>query len=317
MKTMLLRLSLAVSVALMALIGTAVFAQDEPQPVFGAINIIVPDLWITPAGGGDETRLIERSILDPGETLRTDEEGVALVTWFYDGTESALGQDSSLTLNAFSGDADEAFVIDATLNYGHLVTGIGNVVTEVAAGGEMTVETPAFTVRPLGGEFELWVTQEGATTLIVTFGRVEVLVGDAAPFPVEESQYLVGAPGVAEVLSTDGVTPNLGGLCTATTPTNLNVRLAPNQDSRRLGGVPEGQVFWVRSSTEGDLWLQVFFQTEPEDEEGRNYGWIYGPAVELNADSCSVILRSALDGRLFGGPGVDEPGAAESDPLTQ
>jgi mannose-6-phosphate isomerase-like protein (cupin superfamily) len=300
---------------LVGVAGSTALAQD--QPVLGAINIIVPDVWITPAEGGDEVLLSEASSLDPGEVLRTDETGVALVTWFYDGTESAVGQDSSLKLNAFSGDASGAFVIDAELSYGHLTSELGGVAADVSEGGQMTIATPQFVVHPLRGEFELWVTQEGETTLIVTEGRVEVLVGDAEPFPVDANQYLVGAPGEAQELSSDGITPNLTGVCTATTPTNLNVRLAPSEDSRRLGGAETGQVFWVRSSTEGNLWLQVYFQTPPEDEEGHNYGWIYGPAVQLDPDNCSVILRAALDGHLFGGPGVDKGlgTAGESEPI--
>ncbi|RPI94611.1 MAG: hypothetical protein EHM39_12185 [Chloroflexi bacterium] len=199
---------------------------------------------------------------------------------------------------------DDAFAVDVALDAGHLVTAFGG-----APGGEsgsaMTIATPAFTVHPLGSEFELWVTESGETTLVVTWGSVEVLVGDEAPFPVDANHYLVGAPGIAQVLSTDGVTPSLTGVCTATTPTNLNVRLAPNEDSRRLGGTLAGQAFWVRSSTEGNLWLQVYFQTDALDEEARNLGWIYGPAVQLDPENCGTILRSALDGRLFGGPGID------------
>ena len=40
--------------------------------------------------------------------------------------------------------------------------------------GAMTVETPAFTVHALRGQFELHVDDMGETTLIVTEGRVEV-----------------------------------------------------------------------------------------------------------------------------------------------
>jgi hypothetical protein len=318
MKIRLLSLGLVFSLLLVGVAGTSVWAQDEPvQPVLGAINIIVPEVSVIPADGGDAVALSEASSLDPGETLRTDAAGVALVSWFYDGTESALGQGSSLTLDDFNGDANSAFVIDATLNVGHLTSQLGTVASATSAGGEMKITTPAYTVHPLSGEFELWVTDAGDTTLIVTLGRVEVLAGDAA-YTVDANQSLVGAPGMAETLSDDGITPNLTGVCTATTPTNLNIRLAPNEDSRRLGGAEAGQVFWVRSSTEGNLWLQVYYQTAADDAEARNYGWIYGPAVQLDPDNCGTILRAALDAHLFGGPGVDKAVglAGESEPIS-
>jgi hypothetical protein len=316
MKSQLLRLSFVLMILMVGLAGTA-RAQDEPQPILGALNIIEPDLFITPAGGGEETRLIAESIFDPGETLRSDDQGVALITWFYDGTESALGQNSQLTLNAFSGDSVGDYVIDLELHSGRLVSSLGGVAADVSQNGKMTVKTPAFTVQAVRGQFDVWVSDSGETTLVVTQGSAEVLVGDAAAVSVDENQFVVGA-GTAQAVTDDGVTPNLTGVCTATAPANLNVRLAPSQDTRRLGGMAAGQVFWVRAATEGNLWLQVFYQTAPEDEEGRNYGWVYGPAVDLNPDTCGTILRAPLDAALFGGEGADEPGGAEgeSDPLT-
>jgi len=282
----------------------------------GAINIIVPEVYATRAGEA-ESRLIEESVMQPGETLRTDEAGVALITWFYDGTETLLGQNTSLTLNNFSGEAQGEFAVELSLDSGHVVSGLG-VVAANSTQGTWTLKTPAFTVKLLRGQFEVTVAEDGTTTLIVTEGRVEVLAGDAEAFPVDANQFLVGAPGTAQNVSEDGVAPSasLSGLCTATAPTNLNVRLSPNQDSRKLGGVQTGQVFWVRASTEGNLWLQVYFQTPADDEEAHNYAWVYGPAVDLNPDTCGTILRAALDAHLYGGAGVDHPGETESDPIS-
>jgi hypothetical protein len=75
----------------------------------------------------------------------------------------------------------------------------------------------------------------------------------------------------------------------------------------------------VRASTEGNLWLQVYYETQPDDEEGHNYGWIYGPAVTLDDENCGVLLRAPLAGMLYGGMGVDEPlgEEGESEPLEE
>lgn len=313
------RLLLSVLLVMLALVSAVDRSAAQDEPVLGAINIIVADLYITPADGGEEVRLIEHSIFDPGETLRTDERGVALITWFYDGTETALGQSSRLTLNSFSGTAADTFVIDMELHEGHLAGAVGDLAADIAVDGEWLIKTPQFTVRPLRGQFEITVSADGETRLIVTEGRVEVLVGDEAPFPVDQNQYLIGAPGVAEVLTNDGITPNealAGDLCVATTPANLNIRLAPNEESRRLGWVEAGQKLWVRAETEGGLWYQVFFTTADDDEEAHNYGWVYGPAVELEG-ACDVLLRAALDGHMYGGLGVDEAlgAAGESLPI--
>jgi len=261
--------------------------------------------------------LIAPSVFSPGDTLRTDENGTALITWFYDGTESVLGPNSSLTLNDFSGEAKGAYVVNLTLHSGHLISGLGGIASDLSTGGNWTLSTPAFNVKLLRGQFAATVADSGAATLAVTDGRVEVTIGSGQPFPVDANQYLLSTDGAVKMLSDDGVTPNLTGVCTATADSDINVRLAPNQDSRRLGGVKTDQVFWVESSTEGNLWLQVYFQTAPEDEESRNYGWVYGPAVTLDESACAGLTRAPLDARIFGGPGIENAlgTAGESEPI--
>jgi hypothetical protein len=290
--------------------------DDQPlQPVFGAVNIIVPNLYMQ-APDADEAEMVSRpTIFDAGETLTTDETGVGLITFFYDGTETVLGQNSSLTLNAFSDDSQSDFVIDMTLNEGHVVSGLGAVAN--MASGDWTLETPAFTINLLRGQFEVTVGADGATRLIVLQGRVEVSVDGGEAFAVDEGQYLTGGMAEPASFSEDGITVDLDGICTATANTNLNVRLAPTEDSRKLGRAEEGQVMWVRSGTEGLLWHQVYFETAPDDEEGQNFGWVYGPATTLAEDGCDAVLRAPLDAQIFGGLGIDEsPGeAGKSDPL--
>ena len=113
---------------------------------------------------------------------------------------------------------------------------------------------------------------------MVLEGQVEIAVGDEDPVTIDANHYLLGASGEPATLSDDGVTPNFNGVCKVTADTNLNIRHFASEESRRLGGVSEGQVMWVRAATEGRLWLQVYFQTDPNDVTAHNFGWIYGPA---------------------------------------
>jgi hypothetical protein len=303
------------SIVLTALFGTAVMAQDEPPPVLGAVNIVVPELHMT-LTDGSETRLIAPSVFDPGEILTADANGVGVITWFYDGTETVVGQNSTLKLNNFSGAADGDFVVDLELSAGHVVAGLGYL-AGVSENGSWTLKTPAFTIKLLSGEIDVMVAGDGTTTLVVTEGRAEALVEGGDTFTVDENQFLVGgpsaAPGGPQALSSDGMTVNLSGVCTVSPTANLNVRLAPGEDSRRLGGAKSGQALWVRSSTEGNLWLQVYYHTAPDDEEGHNFGWIYGPAGALDAANCGAILRAPLDAVLYGGQGVDQPTGTEGE----
>jgi hypothetical protein len=316
MRATITRLSMLLALAAVLLAGTPVLAQDgEPvRTLSGAVNIIAPDIYMMETGAAEEIRIIAPTGIEPGEILRTDEFGVALVTWFFDGTETVLDAGSELALNEFSGTSSHDYVLDMELSRGHLVAGLGDV-GDLAVSRSMVLHTPAYTVRVLRGQFEIDLNYNGEPLLVVTKGQVEVAVGDEEPVTVDENHYLLGAPGEPVALSDDGVTPNLNGVCKVTADTNLNVRQAASEESRRLGGVNAGRVMWVRAATEGRLWLQVYFQTNPDDVTAHNFGWIYGPAGTLDEAACEEILRAPLDAQLYGGPGIGfgagEAGEAE------
>lgn len=304
-KSTFLSFSLVLAIIMMGIVGSVVLAQDdEPvDPVHGAVNIIIPELAMMEVGASSEISVRSATVLDVGETLRTDLTGVALITWFYDGTESVLGPGSKLTLNDLSGDQASAFVLDMSLEAGHLVSGVGYRVQD-NPDGEWVVRTPKFDFSPARGQFDLMVDEDGTTRLIVTFGYVEILTG-GDPVKVEANSFVVDG-GSPQTLSDDGFLPNFESFCSATANTNLNLRLGPNEATRRLDSVDQGQQFWVRSSTEGNVWVQVFYQTDPLDEEGRNYAWVFGPAITIDEASCGTILRAPLASVLFGGLGIDK-----------
>lgn len=314
MRMTIYRLSGVLALAAVLLAGTPILAQDgEPaRSLSGAVNIIAPDIYMMETGAAEEIRIIAPTGIEPGEILRTDEFGVALITWFFNGTETVLGAGSELVLNEFSGTSPADFVLDMELHRGHLVGGLGEM-DELEASRTWVLHTPAYDVRVLRGQFEIDLDNNGEPLLVVTEGRVEVTVGDGDLVTVDENHYLRGAAGQPAALSDDGVTPNLSGVCTATADTNLNVRQAASEESRRLGGVAEGQVLWVRAATEGNLWFQVYFQTDPNDVTAHNFGWIYGPAATLDEAACEQILRAPLDAQLYGGPGIHLGRGAEGE----
>lgn len=298
MKSLLMRMGLVV---ILALPGALALAQDD-QPVLGAVNSIVPNVYIR--GINDDVRQVfDRSNLETGEFLYTDETGVALVTWFYDGTESVVSPNTRLTVNEFSGTSEGPFVIDLDLEVGHIVSGLGS--TAAASDGAWTLATPEFTVRLLSGQLEATVDDDGVSLVVVTEGEAEVTAGEGDPVTVGANEYFSSAGGAVTTLAGDGITPTLSGACTATANTNLVVRMFPSENSQRLDGVPEGQVMWVRAGTEGNLWLQIYFQTDPLQADLHNFGWVYGPATTLDESACAQIPRAVLIGRLYGGPGVD------------
>lgn len=310
MKTVLWRLVL---ILLIALPGAQALAQDDDQePVQGAVEIIHIDLFVTEADG-TERPVLDQTSLETGETLRTDEQGVALITWFYDGTESVLNPNSSLTVNEFTGTKDDPFVLELTLDQGHMVSGLGDYAADIG-GGDWVLNTPAYAIKLLRGQIEVSVAEDGASMLYVTEGRAEVMVGDADPITVDEGQYYDGA--MVGAISEDGITPALSGVCTAVANTNLVVRMFPSENSQRLDGVTEGQELWVRAGTEGALWLQIYFETDPFQEDLHNFGWVYGPATTLDEAACDAIPRAAIVGRLYGGPGVENAEELEeTDPI--
>lgn len=304
MRTLSMRTGLIcfVVVVMLAVMSAGALAQDDDAPVLGAVNVIEPNVFVTETDG-EERPVFDLTSLESGEALRTDETGVALVTWFYDGTEVVLGANAQLTINSFSGESDTEFEIDLTLDAGHLAGGIGSVAS--ASGGTWKLSTPAFMIQVISGQFEVMVNEDGTAWLVVTKGSVELAQADDDWVTVEANHYFAG-DGV-QALSDDGVTPNVSmdGICTASASTNLVVRMFPSENSQRLDGVPEGQTLWVRAGTQGKLWLQVYFETDPVQDDLHNYGWVYGPATVMDEAACDGLPRVALVGRMYGGPGVD------------
>ncbi len=289
--------------------------EDTPAPaLLAAVNIIVPELYRTPAGEDNPTRVPAPTVLAEGDRLLTDASGVVLITWINNGTETILDSDTMLTVTRLAGvDATDAQV-EVELSAGRVIAGA----PALPEGARWHLTTPALSVTPLAGRFDITVERDGTTLLIVTTGQVEVSGPDGASHVLSENEYLSVTPGDAAIepaqLSSDGVSVSVPGVCTATAATNVNVRAAPSEESRRLGGIKAGEVLWVRAATGGNLWLNVYYEPARTAERSA-FGWIYGPAALLSAD-CGTILRAPLDAVLFDGPGImqHEDAGAEASP---
>lgn len=286
--------------------------EDTPAPaLLAAVNIIVPELYRTPAGEENPTRVPAPTVLAEGDRLLTDATGVVLITWLNNGTETILDANTTLTVTHLAGiDATDAQV-EIELSTGRVIAGA----PALAEGARWHLTTPALGITPLAGRFDITVERDGTTQLIVTAGQVEVSGADGASHILAENEYLTVTPGDAvpepAPLSSDGVSVNVEGVCTATAATNVNVRAAPSEESRRLGGVKAGEVLWVRAATGGNLWLNVYYKPARTAERSA-FGWIYGPAALLGAH-CETLLRAPLDSVLFDGPGIMQQGGGEAE----
>jgi len=306
--------ALALIMALSAAAAPRAQAQEpDAGSGVGAINIIQPEIYLTPSNG-EEGRIGMPTTIAPGERLRTNRTGVALITWLRDGTETVLGPGTEIALERFAGDREAGFDVALTHTAGQLSLGIGDL---GAAGGASVwrIATPAFEARLMQGRFELRVGADGQTTLAVIEGSADITRPGGEALRVSPHEFVTARPGEvpneAQPLSPDGVEVVLTGVCTGEARANVNVRLAPSESSRRLGGLVEGQRFWVRAATEGRLWLQIYYRTSEDDREAHNFGWVYGPIATLDEALCADLMRAPLDAQIFGGPGIGGDRAAE------
>ncbi len=304
MRQTLIRLSLVLATGVLAIAVPRARAQeDTPAPaLLAAVNIIVPELYRTSAGEDEPARIPAPTVLAEGDRLITDTSGVALITWINNGTETVVGNDTTITVTRLEGIDNTDASIEIDLTTGHLVAGMPG------SGGAVAwqLTTPALTVTLLDGRFDITVDRDGSTLIIVTAGQVQVRGASGEDVTLSANQYLHARPdGIDEPqqISQDGISVSMEGVCTATAATNVNVRIAPSEESRRLGGVKAGEVLWVRAATEGDLWLNIYY-TPGETGIRSAFGWIYGPAALLDEDDCDSVLRPPLDAVLFDGPGI-------------
>jgi tetratricopeptide (TPR) repeat protein len=134
----------------------------RPEPVAGSVVAVKVGEEINLVGTGDWYGAETRQKVLPGDVLRTNALG-QLALLFADRTQIRLGRNTTLVVKDIGGD-NARFGLDS-----------GAVWARAARGGTgVTIDTPAATAAVRGTDWSLSVAGDGATTLVVLDGQVEL-----------------------------------------------------------------------------------------------------------------------------------------------
>jgi len=126
-----------------------------------------------------------------GSIIRTGADGRATLRWA-DGTTLRVGPNSTLTIDKCRFDKRHASTLSHfTLSAGRVWV---HVVKMLSAESKFEISTPTATAGVRGTAFAMDVASDGATSVLVYDGLVEVHAGDR-PFAVKQGQALAVAKG--------------------------------------------------------------------------------------------------------------------------
>ena len=127
------------------------------------LNVAETNQWFPVTG---------RAVVASGDTIRTDAEGSAIVTWFSDGTVMEIAPNSEVRIDEFSGSTSDdtaPFRIETTVTVGRVFHGVRRLISPES---EYQVNTPSLTAAVRGTVLAVDVTSTQATLLLVTEGVV-------------------------------------------------------------------------------------------------------------------------------------------------
>ena len=256
-------------------------AQDELVATLEVFNAGVEikragtDLWLPVS--------IE-SLVGQGDSIRTDETGEALITFFNDGTFSELDPESEIVITEFVGD-DEDFSLTLEILRGITHQQFEKLLDK-NANSSYQVVTPGITMTVRGTVFAVRVEETGRSALITTDGLVS-----ANKTPVEvgfgvRAESDGALSDVVPATNFDELDAALDG-CAANKALSGDilfvVRRAPSTDSQIITTLTPDEIQEAFGVSEDEAWYRI-----PIDNPLFEYGWVSADLIELGGN-CSML----------------------------
>ncbi|MBI5931202.1 MAG: FecR domain-containing protein [Chloroflexi bacterium] len=161
-------------------------ALQELPNLAAVLEVTTDGVEILPNGTNQWIEISGRSVVSAGDSIRTDNTGVAFLVWFEDGTLVEIEPNSQLYINEFKGTtADSLFSIEVTLVVGRIFNTVNHLVDP---NSRYSINTPTMQTSVRGTVFGVDVSPSLETTLAVTQGAVAVTQGTPASVLLEVNE---------------------------------------------------------------------------------------------------------------------------------
>ncbi len=226
------------------------------------------------------------AIVGVGDTIRTDATGKARITFFSDGVDTVLQENTEYRITRFEGQ-DTSFHIGAEVVVGQTVQRIGRILD---SNSSYDISTPSMALAARGTEFVIRVMDTGRAATLVTKGVVqadaEAATADVPPgygIRRDEGQPLSE---VVQATTFDQLDSALDG-CTASIKVDgdfsLNVRQGADLSFPLVGTIIPTDIdrFFGKAAP---YWYRIPFRG--------GYGWVESATAKI-ADGCSGLRTFA------------------------
>ncbi len=259
-------------VCIISLVSTSV-AQDKLAAV---MEVLEAGVEVQRVNTSNRIAVTVEAIVGVGDIIYTNETGRARVTYFADGVDTEILQNTAYRIGDFS-ESDAGFRISAEVLIGQTLQRIGRTLD---AGADYSIETPGMTLAARGTEFAVRVEESGRSAMLVTESRVDA-ESEGVSAAVADGFGIRSAVGqelsdVVRATNFDQLDAALDG-CTVSVSTpddvQLNVRLGPNLDQPRIGTVDATTLSRFFGVSEEGGWYRISF--------GGWFGWILSNSVTI------------------------------------
>jgi len=222
------------------------------------------------------------AIVGVGDTIRTDKTGKARITFFSDGVDTELQENTEYRITRFDGQ-DTSFNIGAEVVVGQTVQRIGRILDNNSS---YDITTPSMALAARGTEFVIRVTDTGRAATLVTKGVVKA-DAESATADVPPGYGIRGDKGkplseVVQATTFDQLDSALDG-CTASIKVDgdfsLNIRQGADLSFPIVGTIAPTVIdrFFGKAAPN---WYRVPFRG--------GYGWVESASAKV-IDGCAGL----------------------------
>lgn len=145
--------------------------KSQETSLTATLSIVTRGVQLMKSGTKRWLNITIDSVLEVGDRVRTDDSGVALITWFENGTTMELAPETEIVVEQLTGDEDQ-FTIEITLIKGSVFNNTKAVTNEDSI---YSFQTPSLMVTGRASIFGVYVDEEFNSAVAVTIGAVNVL----------------------------------------------------------------------------------------------------------------------------------------------
>jgi hypothetical protein len=258
-------------------------AQDSSGQLAATLEVLAQTVEVRRVDTSNWIPVKIEAIVGVGDTIRTNAQGRARITFFANGVDTDLLPNTEYRIKQFQGD-QSAFNLTVEVVAGQTVQRLNKLLD---ANSSYKVNTPAMELVARGTEFAIRVEGTGRSAMLVTRGVVDAgaqqATADVSPGFGVRTAVSQPLSDVVKATSFQELDSALDGCpVSVTTPDDVrvNVRLGPSLDFQRVGTADAKDITQFIGKNESGKWYRISFRG--------GFGWILSSSAQI-VKSCAGL----------------------------